>query len=449
MGLFRRGTKLLRIGSGLRDCCCRPERPEECFCPDWCRYYWGWSGNSYAGQVDLIRSVCDGPDASLSSPSFGYLEGRREDSLLPYGMVESASAEFLYGYSPGWVQIDGGYDLSPPAIKFSLFAVHNGVLSEAIASQVGQQSTIGGYYTRLEVRLSCESTDGNDFSIAPRQLVVSVSLDQQVSVFSGLSPVSPYQFFKYAEGVVDSTCIANDDFFCQGDLNADTRPRAHLLEQLDIVIGEAGVEVGGELLPWADKQPSVGVAQEAEIEGWEVANEYPLEATISIGTLGSCQPGDPCDCTASLTNRTVLFEGKEMTYGQLDNFFFPANPGDPYSGTWWAEDPVGTFTRRDVENCDGSLNQRVKVVEVDCINEGGVDKWVAYLDHTCNERDDLTCPGPADAQRVKQWTGFFLCDENGSPTGAPTDLEVDYDVTSGTPAAECVDALQPPSFEFL
>ena len=91
----------------------------------------------------------------------------------------------------------------------------------------------------------------------------------------------------------------------------------------------------------------------------------------------------------------------------------------------------------------------MKVVEIDCINEGGVDKWVAYLDHTCNERDDLTCPGPADAQRVKQWTGFFLCDENGSPTGTPTELEVDYDVTSGTPAAECVDALQPPSFEFL
>ena len=93
MGLFRRGTQLLRLGSGLRDCCCRPEKPESCFCPDLCRYYWGWGGDDYVPAATLFR-VCDlncfsNSENVLSSPSiqapYGFLGG----NIVASGRVTS------------------------------------------------------------------------------------------------------------------------------------------------------------------------------------------------------------------------------------------------------------------------------------------------------------------------------------------------------------------------
>jgi len=69
MGLFRRGTKLLKLGSGLRDCCCRPEQPEECWCPDFCTYYWQWDGGErLAPAATLLESPCGGENTG----SFGF-----------------------------------------------------------------------------------------------------------------------------------------------------------------------------------------------------------------------------------------------------------------------------------------------------------------------------------------------------------------------------------------
>ena len=80
MGLFRRGTQLLRLGSGLRDCCCRPEKPEECWCPDWCRYYWDWGGTTIFPAREYLKNSCDIPGRlEIVTPgptvpdSFGFL----------------------------------------------------------------------------------------------------------------------------------------------------------------------------------------------------------------------------------------------------------------------------------------------------------------------------------------------------------------------------------------
>jgi len=91
MGLFRRGTKLLRLGSGLRDCCCRPE-PEECWCPDPCSYYWQWDGGArLAPAATLLESQCAGPFYQFRETD----SGERYQDYEPFALVAEPYVQFL------------------------------------------------------------------------------------------------------------------------------------------------------------------------------------------------------------------------------------------------------------------------------------------------------------------------------------------------------------------
>ena len=483
MGLFRRGTKLLRLGSGLRDCCCRPEKPEECWCPtDLCRYYWDWPGTSFSPPALFLKEGYVIPSGSGDFPQYGYrcnnaapalikLETARND--LPYGMLLNGNGNAFIGYPRNDAVLDADnwfFLLGPYNLSFRYISVRGGELTESFAEAANApyiaagRNPLGYYVTEIIAKFLC---GGPQWPPPPGAIIehtLEVTFSQSVTLYREFSwqdqPVEVfYNKRLVATAPLESQCVNEQNYWCPlsylftpTDFN-----QLHLLGDVEIQVTQEHLVVNSQNYEWQDTTVPIGTpgseffnaVDASDVQGWEVEPDYPLQSlTFHLRALDTCQPG-VCDCTASLSGRQVLFEGKTFNYGSLDNFYEPAPPSSSYSGTWWEEDPVGTFTRYDRENCDPTLNQNIKKVEVDCINEGGVEKWVAYIDHTCNERDDAVCPGPADAQRVKQWTGFFLCDENGSPTGSPTELEVDYDVTSGTPAAECVDALQPPSFEFL
>jgi hypothetical protein len=360
-------------------------------------------------------------------------------------MVESNNSFYLFGPI---ALVRSGYTLNPSAIWLRFFHSQAGTLSGDVAAQVG--TSVGGYFTSVSARVFCEY----DFGTVPKEspLILDVNVQQTVFADTASGRVKIYASSLYAGGVLDSACQVNSVLFCNSADPASSRVTNHLLGSTGVSITPDGVVAGEQEFEWSQSpiafndtlfnSPGDGRPYEPEnittaTTGWEVSGDYPFSKNITLQASSSCQPSAPCDCTQSLDGMTVTFEGQEFNYGSLDNFF--------NAGTWWEETSAGVFRRRDTEPCDGSLNQTVKQATIECTQINGVDTWVCYLDHTCEERDDLTCPGPPDASRNKQWTGIFECDENGKPTGSPGSLEVDSDTTSGTPAVECVSALNVPS----
>lgn len=441
MGLFRRGTKLLKLSGGLRDCCCRPEKPEECWCPDLCRYYWSFGGTTRLGGQDLLRDTTCVPGID------DYVE-RKFD---PYGLatIQPVEVSEARGFSDGkFVNIAGtGVNGSPTGdCYYLLFGYTSNISGYTPQTDFTDQFPplyAFGQQIFYQTVIDAAAYPGQAFgfpSQPPSTWGLIVDLIQDVWLikydFGPGVATTLYRRSVRAFVPVPAACVADSRYEC--DTSVVPRRLHTLSADVELTIDpENGVVLDGETYEWQSGFNTVPDVDLGHTE-WHVSGEYPLttNVTLSLKSLSSCVSA-PCDCTQSLNGMIVTFEGQEFTYGQLDSFF--------NAGTWWEETSAGVFRRRDTESCDGSLNQTVKQATIECTQINGVDTWVCYLDHTCEERDDMTCPGPPDASRNKQWTGIFECDENGKPTGSPGSLEVDSDTTTGTPAAECVDALTVPS----
>jgi hypothetical protein len=416
-----------------------------------CSYYWQWDGGDrLAYPATLLQNQCDEPYQQWGWIEFGSSYKDEVKFALVYEPVFTPGQFYEYTSSTTAMSEDAG------GLGFT-FKVSRGILGsptpehkQAIQRELG--ITNADYIRHgdwVVVAFLCEPGDSARLRISVTRSVLIETLYAPFGQFWTTGYILNYS--ETSTGIVPHSCIVDEDLVC--NLNTYTPPsiayaqtpiedaviswdesRAYYKEQdlSDWAYTTAPASVYPRFAP--EKRPS---DVPASLDDWKEGGSVPLVGQVTLKRKASCQPSAPCDCTQSLSGMIVTFEGQEFTCGQLDSFF--------NAGTWWEETSAGVFRRRDTESCDGSLNQTVKQATIECTQINGVDTWVCYLDHTCEERDDLTCPGPPDAGRNKQWTGIFECDENGKPTGSPGSLEVDSDTTTGTPAAECVDALTVPS----
>jgi hypothetical protein len=433
MGLFRRGTKLLKLGSGLRDCCCRPEKPEECWCPSLCSYY----------------IVCDGHDSEAEG-SISFTE-----NCFPKFLLKATDDCFVSALDDPVCTTFGGIT-SNPSVKRTIYELGDtrSVLGACYSfrllpcfgigalRRVARQGWVNGEQLALFCSIGANVTCRGSLVANAGQWEVFAFIDvlliqgtqvRRIGKSIGSPSYYSYPIPEAATGPCGKdqarSCPHLSENYLIGKNVKHLNDLTFLLTFNDLRIQADGFE---QVIQWQSSQDSNPLLALPESDDESI---YSLE--FDLLKKESCQPSAPCDCNQSLDGMIVTFEGQQFNYGSLDNFF--------NAGTWWEETSAGVFRRRDTEPCDGSLNQTVKQATIECTQIDGVDTWVCYLDHTCEERDDLTCPGPPDASRNKQWTGIFECDENGKPTGSPGSLEVDSDTTSGTPAVECVSALNVPS----
>jgi hypothetical protein len=439
MGLFRRGTQLLKLGSGLRDCCCRPEKPEECWCPDWCRFSWYWPGMDVVSLTRTFKSVsCIQFDPKLESAFFGYFPD--PPFAGAYGLIKADTPQqFRTGF------IDIGTADALFSSEETYFAFNHGRTGdiEPFGNIFGLPATRAGYITFLAFRLYCKKKDVLTESNA---LFLEVTLRQEV-VASRLafnaSFIPLYIFWGTSEIEIPSVCVNNQDLQCNEPYVTALQPE----QNLEIELDQTGVTVNGNSSAWTPYL-AAGLFT-ANGDSWEVENEYPLATTVTL-TVASCQAA-PCDCNAVLSGIPVQFEGREFTYGAGDEFI--SDDG----ATRWVESSPGLFYRYDYDPCDYSqqfvANQ--KTANVFCTNVDGQDYWAVVLTNECYERS--SCGGGYDAARAVQWSGLFSCSEGGFPEGFPHSAsdaadppDFLYDIPSDpAPTEECAGDVAIPSFRFL
>jgi hypothetical protein len=453
MGLFRRGTQLLRLGSGLRDCCCRPEQPEECWCPDWCRYYWDWGGTTLFPANEYLKDICNSPfdqtsirDALASQESLGFLS-----TIL--NVSDASVSGFLY--APGGLYGQGIY--------FSYGIYVEGLISSAAHEDIfgfPDDNTFGSYYIRHSVGVFCKKdSQGKASSFI-------FDADSIVDIRAGRTPVTvidpsnpPYFIQQLTRASYDnelsvsSTCEKNGELFCFEPPNNFPTESLHLTEDIAFEYGTDGITVNGVFYEWV--VTPVGVYGFGDIDNgsvtdlWKVAGDFPFEATVTLKRRDSCQPGD-CDCEVDLTGRTVVFEGQEFTYGSLQQFI----SDDGF--TIWEEGPsAGIFTRDDRRPCDGTVSMRIRKAEVSCSTFDGVPRWFVYLDSECYERESGGCSPTVTASKITLYNGAFSCDSDGYPLGAAHSFtddtdppDFDQENISGTLSANCDSENPIPSISF-
>ena len=439
MGLFRRGTKLLKLGSGLRDCCCRPEKPEECWCPDWCRFSWYWPGMDVVSLTRTFKSVsCIQFDPKLESAFFGYFPD--PPFAGAYGLIKADTPQ---QFRTGFIDIGTSDALFSPEETY--FAINHGRTGdiEPFGNIFGLPATRAGYGTFLAFRLYCKKKDVLTESNA---LFLEVTLRQEVAASRlafNASFIPLYIFWGTSEIEIPSVCVNNQDLQCNEPYVTALQPE----QNLEIELDQTGVTVNGNSSAWTPYL-AAGLFT-ANGDFWEVENEYPLATTVTL-TVASCQAG-PCDCNAVLSGIPVEFEGREFTYGAGDEFI--SDDG----ATRWVESSPGLFYRYDYDPCDYSqqfvANQ--KTANVFCTNVDGQDYWAVVLTNECYERS--SCVEGYDAARVVQWSGLFSCSEGGFPEGFPHSAydaadppDFLYEIPSDpAPTEECAGDVAIPSFRFL
>ena len=439
MGLFRRGTQLLKLGSGLRDCCCRPEKPEECWCPDWCRFSWYWPGMDVVSLTRTFKSVsCIQFDPKLDSAFFGYFPDPPFSGA--YGLIKADTPQ---QFRTGFIDIGTSDALFSPEETY--FAINHGRTGdiEPFGNIFGLPATRAGYGTFLAFRLYCKKKDVLTESNA---LFLEVTLRQEVAASRlafNASFIPLYIFWGTSEIEIPSVCVNNQDLQCNEPYVTALQPE----QNLEIELDQTGVTVNGNSSAWTPYL-AAGLFT-ANGDSWEVENEYPLATTVTL-TVASCQAA-PCDCNAVLSGIPVQFEGREFTYGAGDEFL--SDDG----ATRWVESSPGLFYRYDYDPCDYSqqfvANQ--KTANVFCTNVDGQDYWGVVLTNECYERS--SCGGGYDAARTVQWSGLFSCSEGGFPEGFPHSAsdaadppDFLFDIPSDpAPTEECAGDVAIPSFRFL
>jgi hypothetical protein len=464
MGLFRRGTQLLKLGGGMRDCCCRPEKPpvpEDCWCPDLCSYYWEWGGDiDFPGQKSfLVNNKCnpyytegadiagDQPanaDAVLFPPGLFAL-GRRE------GAGDGASITFSRGQAVTWVPDQG---LSDEIIAFFFAQQGGGATREERVNRI-TESSFGS------VKITCLQLREPGFRIeAERTCQVLICYDILGAGYcqtNGKIDFALINYRQYAGGnifnALPSSCQRNDLLKCPEDISvlADGLWYSHLLDGTQLSWSDSGLFVNGALIyEWIYAPPRIGqqVLPDA-LTGSLASFHKPISASVTLKRHASCRSG-PCDCNESLGGAIVLFEGKTFSYGSFDEFV--SDDGI----TRWAELLPGLFVRYDYDPCDPSqfFIASTLTAEVFCTSVDGQDYWGVTLQRQCAERS--ACQPATDAERTTIWSGIFECDPDGKPTGDPHSAadplqppDLDSDVTSGgTPSGDCAGIPTIPSFRF-
>ena len=448
MGLFRRGTKLLRLGSGLRDCCCRPEKPEECWCPDWCRYYWDWGGTTIFPAREYLKNSCEtgGIDQTVifeGYDSFGFLETVLNFDASVFFGASSAnlfwSGDNGIGFSRGFY-IDG----------FVSEAAQEEIFGVAYPQVFGWYSVVSG----LDVKCDIDSSTGRagGFSLFAYNLI-----DIKIS-YPGLSiPYYVHLVHQYvrdpSEAVnesvslnADAECQTNNELFCVSQTLGDGLSRLHLTEDLEFVFSETGITVNGTLYEWQEEPlglygglPIIDNRDDTDL--WKVAGDFPFEATVTLKRRDSCRPST-CDCTRDLTGRTVVFEGKNFTYGAFETI-----QGDT-DYIFWTESVGGVFVYQELDPCAPTSSGFPLITNRATLTSETVDdveQWGVVLEHFCVERDD--CDPAPNAWRVRQvvWAGVFSCAGDGYPAGIPNLTLISDETTNGPMAGDCVEQPEPPS----
>ena len=427
MGLFRRGTKLLRLGSGLRDCCCRPENPEECFCPDVCRYYFRYGGDNVFSEKTLIEPACLSPNQ----------EQEREDVFEGFSPLQGTNPvtgnveEGFSSYTLGAQKISQGGDSGCVGPQFERTHTH---LVAAVDNEYTRSVLESFAFIAPQIRYGQNIT---------ARVKPSPASSWAVDFFIG-SRVTLQTLFGYAVVVFDERRFVSIDVpaTCQKNIlfQCDIEPlvsRSHLNQDAAFAISGEGVTFDGVLHAWG-----IDIVVQNGTD-WEVAGEYPFDKALSLTLKGlnSCQPGD-CDCELDLTGRTVVFEGQTFTYGSGQTF----NSGDGL--TVWEESPTGTFRKIIYDDCDPG--QQIKTFEetaqVFCTNIDGTDFWAVQLIVQCFERD--ACSPPFDRSRTITWDGILECSSDGYPSGSP-ETELASDLPSNpAPTGTCDPIPDMPTFSF-
>jgi hypothetical protein len=440
MGLFRRGNKLLRLGSGLRDCCCRPEKPEECWCPDWCRYYWDWGGTTVFPAREYLKNSCEQSNLDVTYvfngyPSFGFLGTVLNINVALIGRIgNSFTVRGRYGY----------------ALEFGHYAFIDGYVSEQAQNEIFGSNVFGRYgvyYVGHQVTVTCLTNPQTGLSSII--FIAQSDIDIRLTASVSSNPYFIHLVSRSVSGTINATaCESNGQLFCPASPFEDRynlEPRLHLNEDVDFVFGDAGITVNGTLYEWEEEPvglygglPIIDNRDATDL--WKVAGDFPFEATVTLKRRDSCrEDSGPCDCDLDLTGRTVVFEGRTFTYGSLQQFI--SDDGL----TIWEEGPsAGTFTREDRRECDPTVSMRIRTAEVSCSTFDGVPRWFVYLDSECYERESGGCAPTVTASKITLYNGAFSCDSDGYPLGAahsftddtdPPDL--DGENISGTPSTNC------------
>lgn len=452
MGLFRRGVKLLRLGDGLRNCCCRPENPEECWCPSLCRYYFEWSGTRRFPAETFILEPC--------SPTYSYQE--REQSLPEYGLCnygypnvarEQTSIFFDKRFATGSPK-PGDY-CGIMQLSFSHRVTGLTAESEYLDGIFGGRDFAVGMQTQYSQTLSC--------FVAPQKEAVFGYQDQPVGSWSVYFNYNSHVFVKpfFAPGAfvyntqksalvfVPARCQNNSDYECDSLSSAN---RLHLDESVDFLISGNGVTFDGVLHEWEEVADPYGTHTDDQSPEWIVNGEYPFDenATLTIKMLPTCRPGN-CDCAAALTGRKLVFEGKTFTYGSLEQF------SSEDGLTTWEEFLPGIFIRDDRRECDSTSIVRRRKAEVACGVFEGTDRWYSLLTSECYERDPENCSPVITGSKVMLFSGAFACNDSGFPIGPPRSFldpnnppDLDSQTTpNGEPSEGCVPDNPIPSISFV
>lgn len=469
MGLFRRGTRLLRLGSGLRDCCCPADA---CWCPDLCSYYFIADGNSSIEASGCERSllytelencasvgdqaVCTGLLGITLNPSVKqhwYYFGPGSAIGLPEGFLGVYKRIGFEGLVSSTPVPPVGFVPQPDDFERVRFAcdIRAGIKCDLSVSGSPVWHFICLYNSSVE-KFVQERTPAPFPATGARFTNIETTQLSRLGQLSG----EPTEASSIDEEAYDG---CNSDNLRTCVLSGVS---VNHLSDLVAAVSPSGVTISGDgfsqFFPWESSQnQTICTIFDQSVSGTPIEvpclspeplglpeDESLYTMQVQILKQPSCQPGEPCDCTASMVGRRVLFEGREFTVGELDTILGTSIEHDGLS--YWEEVSAGSFRRTDYETCgDGSYVRRVKQATVACADFGDdVDRWYVILDHICYDRDPDSCESGFTASRERTWTGYFSCTQAGKPLGMPKgenglgDPELIFDFTSGTLEFSCL-----------
>jgi hypothetical protein len=474
MGLFRRGTKLLRLGSGLRDCCCRPEQPEECWCPDPCVFYWSWGGSRFFPAKEYPLDLpCDfgriGGEFYEADrrDSFGLIDGDLDaysSASGNPGTIEGGTTFGVVGSSlrvgnlggPTFAEVGYGGSISGPlsyAAEEEIFGRLSGYEGSLGVGQafyswssyiyIGCRNDANGVpqfllYAFINTYIAAEQVIDYRFS-GGFDTDADAVYDQRI-IFNGFLAITGSDNIT-GDGVVlslDSECTPASELQCNGP----TRAMKRMISELQLSIDSEGVYVNEQLFPWEVELFGTPVDNRGLTELWKIDGQDPTGFSAILKMKDSCQPGD-CDCEVDLTGRTVVFKGKTFTYGSGDEF--TSDDGSEF----WEESPTGVFRKVTYDACDVSqqfiaLEETAEIICSETIEEGQF--WAVFFTVECRERD--ACGGAFDRSRTTLFNGIFTCDSEGFPSGTPTVELANDELSDPAPTGDCASFPAAPSINF-
>lgn len=467
MGLFRRGTKLLRLGSGLRDCCCRPEKPEECWCPDLCSYYFIADGNSSIDASGCERSLLYTELENCASVG----DQAVCTSLLGITLNPSVKEHWYYFGSGSAIGLPEGFLGVYKRIGFEGLVSSTPVPPVGFVPQPDDFERVG-FGCDIRAGIKCDlSVSGSPvwhficlYNSSVEKFVKERTPAPFPATGARFTNIETTQLSRLGQLSGEPTEASSIDEEAYDGCEVDNLRTCELsgvfvnhLSDIVASVSTSGVSISGggfsQFFPWESTQnQTICTISDQSVSGTPIQVECPspdplgLPDDESLYTMElqilkttSCQA---CDCELDLTGRTVVFEGQTFTYGSGQTF----NSGDGL--TVWEESPTGTFRKIIYDGCDPG--QQIKTFEetaqVFCTNIDGTDFWAVQLIVQCFERD--ACSPPFVRSRTITWDGILECGSDGYPLGSP-ETELASNLPSNpAPTGTCDPTPEMPSFSF-